>query len=240
MNLQKYREKVGFVHFYAMLVLALGLSFWAGYELAHVQKEEIQASNSLQKRSLANLILEHEKLQSDFNMLKVELDINELANERTQAERKSSMNKKQALKEQVAFYQRVLAPEITQDGFVLERIEITPTVSKNNYAIKMMLLQHENIKAVIKGKLQVRIFGSEEGKVVSYAMSDFQDEPKTAFEFAFKYFQVIETSITLPNSFTPERLEISTDIFKYKRKRGDYNTSIKWTDAFIEADNQSQ
>ena len=54
--------------------------------------------------------------------------------------------------------------------------------------------------------------------------------------FAFKYFQVIETRVTLPDGFTPERFEISTDIYKYNKKRGNYSTAIKWQEAFTEAE----
>jgi hypothetical protein len=97
-----------------------------------------------------------------------------------------------------------------------------------------MMLQHENIKAVVKGELDIRIYGSEDGKPTSFSLASVQDEPKSSMEFAFKYFQVIETSVTLPENFTPDRFEISTDIYKYKRKRGDYETSIKWEEAFSE------
>ncbi len=234
MNLQKYREKVGFVKFYAVMIIALVIIFYAGYEFAHVRKEALQADNRLLQKSISNLSQEHDRLVSEFNMLKVELDIAELANEQSQIANSESLSREQALKEQISFYQRVMAPELSQDGFVVERMEIAPTLSDNNYAIKLMMLQHENIKAVVKGELDIRIFGSEDGKPTSFSLASVQDEPKSSMEFAFKYFQVIETSVTLPENFTPDRFEISTDIYKYKRKRGDYETSIKWEEAFSE------
>lgn len=234
MNLQRYREKVGFVRFYALLLFALVIVFYAGYEFAHLRKESLQAENRLLLKSMNNLTQEHDKLVSEFNMLKVELDIAELANEQSQVANKESLVREQDLKEQISFYQRVLAPELSQDGFVVERMEVSPTLSENNYSIKLMMLQHENIKAVVKGELDIRIFGSKDGKVTSFSISNVQDEPKSSMKFAFKYFQVIETSVTLPENFTPDRFEISTDIFKYNRKRGDYTTSIKWQDAFSE------
>ena len=125
---------------------------------------------------------------------------------------------------------------MSQDGFVVERMEITPTLSENNFSVNMILLQHENIKAVVKGTLKIRLFGSQDGKAVSFDLKTLQDEPKASLEFGFKYFQVIQTSLTLPEGFAPERFEIDTDIFKYRKKRGSYSTSIKWQDAFSEAD----
>lgn len=232
MALKKYREKIGFVRFYALLLVVLGFAFYAGYEFADIQKNKLQAQNRLANKSLANLMQENEQLQSEFNVLKVELDIAQLTNERSQATTKDSIIREQALKEQVSFYQRVMAPEMTQDGFLVQRMEINPTLSERNFSIKMMLLQHEDVKAVIKGELRIQMFGSAQGKPVNFSIVDLQDEPKTSLAFAFKYFQVIETNITLPEGFTPERFEINTGIYKYRKKRGDYSTTIRWQEAF--------
>ncbi|MGB3724572.1 MAG: DUF6776 family protein [Glaciecola sp.] len=234
MNLRKYREKVGFVRFYVIALVSLCLMFYAGYEFAHIENDNLRAQNRLLNKSLTNLTGVHQKLQSELNMLKVELEIAQLANEQSQANIKVGINREQTLKEQISFYQRVLAPEMSQDGFVVERMEVVPTLSENNFALNLILLQHENIKAVIKGTINIRVFGSENGKAASYNIVDLQDEPKSSLDFAFKYFQVLATSITLPESFTPDRFEISTDIYKYRKKRGSYSTVIKWQDALSE------
>lgn len=236
MDLRKYREKAGFVRYYLVLFLIFGLSVYAGYELAHIEKANLESQNRLINRSLSNLSGEHQKLQSDYNILKVELEIAQLANEQSQSSIKDGINREQALKEQISFYQRVMAPEMSQDGFIVERMEITATVSENNYSLKMILLQHENIKAVVKGTLKMRVFGSQDGKATSFEIQTLQDEPKSSLDFAFKYFQVVEISVTFPSGFTPERFEIDTDIYKYRKKRGSYSTTIKWQEAFSEAD----
>lgn len=234
MELQKYRKKIGFVRFYAMLIVALSLALYTGYEFANIQKRDLLAQINIANKSLRNLTKEHERLQSEYNVLIVELDIAQLSNERSQSTIKESINREQALKDQVSFYQRVVAPELTQDGFVVQRMEITPMVSKRNFSIKMILLQQENVKAVMKGSLRIQMFGSAKGKPVNFPITDLQDEPKTALAFAFKYFQVIETSVTLPEGFTPERLEINTAIYKYNKKQGNYSTTIKWQEALTE------
>lgn len=209
---------------------------FGGYEFAQIQKHDLHAQINLLNKSIDNLSAEHERLQSQYNMLKVELDIANLTNENGQQASKDAINREQALKEQISFYQRVLSPEMSQEGFVLERMQINATSSENNFLLKMILLQDEDIKAVIRGELKMRIFGSKQGKVVNFDLVDLQDDPKTSLKFGFKYFQVIETGITLPKDFIPERIEISTDIYKYKRKRGDYDTTIKWQDVFIDTE----
>lgn len=234
MDLNAYREKVGFARFYLFIFGLVGAAFWLGYELAQVQKQKLLDEQQLLSKSLNNLTKVHETLKSEHNMLKVELDIAQLANEKNQADYQESIERERALKEQVSFYQRVMAPEMSQDGFVIDKMQITPTNSKNNYSVNMILLQHENIKAVIKGELDITIFGSEGGRPTSIKLEEVQDQPKDPLNYAFKYFQVFQTSITLPAGFLPERLEISTSVYKYRKKRGEYKVSILWQEALIE------
>lgn len=236
MDLRKNRKKLGFIRFYTLLIVSAGLLFYAGFEFANMQNNQQHAQNRLLNKSLGNVSRENEKLQSQYNVLKVELEIAQLANERAQENNKEGINREQALKEQILFYQRVMAPEVTQDGFLVQRMEVTPSLSERNYVIKMILLQHENIKAVIKGELAIQVFGSADGKPAQFSIEALQDEPKASLAFGFKYFQVIETSITLPEGFLPERFEIDTDVYKYRKKRGSYSTAIKWQDAFTEAE----
>lgn len=232
MDLRKYREKIGFVRFHAIAFIALCIVFYAGYKFANVQNNNLQAEKRLLNKSLANLSDEFQKQQSELNMLKVELEIAQIANEQSQSNIKEGMNREQSLKEQISFYQRVMAPEMSQDGFVIEGVEVSPTLSENNYAIKLILLQYEDVKAVIKGTLKIRVHGSENGKVKSYDLTELLDEPKTSLAFAFKYFQVLETSITLPEGFSVSRFELSTDIYKYRKKRGSYSLTVSWSEAF--------
>lgn len=235
MDIRKYRAEFGFVRFYTVLLIILAMTFFAGFEFANMKKDNLHIQNRLLNKSVGNVTSENEKLQSQYNVLKVELDIAQLTNEQSKQSGIERIAREQALKEQVLFYQRVLAPEITQDGFLLQRMEVTPTLSERNYSIKLILLQHESVKAVIKGELAMQVYGSSNGTPANFDIQVLQNEPKTSLAFAFKYFQVIDTNITLPLDFTPERFEISTDVYKYRKKRGNYATTIKWQEALSES-----
>lgn len=236
MDLQKHRTKFGFVRFYSLLLIIAGLVFYGGYEFANMQNITLKGQNRLLNKSLGNVTAENEKLQSQYNVLKVELEIAQLANEQAQVSNKDSINREQALKEQVLFYQRVMAPETTQDGFIVQGLEVSRTLSERNYSIKMILLQHEEIKAIIRGELVITLHGSAHGKPASHNITVLQDSPKTSLSFGFKYFQVLETTITLPINFSPERFEINTDVYKYRKKLGNYSTAISWQEAFADSD----
>lgn len=234
MNLVEIKQQLGFVRYYLVILLVLAGTFYAGYEFANKYNHVLSAKVDLLEQSIENLIQENQNINSQLNVKKVELEVASIANEKAQESIHENRSIERELRQQISFYQKVMAPEMTQDGFVIESAEISSTSSNNNYAIRLMMLQHENIKAVIKGTLKVTVFGSLEGKPISYKINTLQDDQERKLDFSFKYFEVLEVRITLPEGFEPERLMISTDIYKYRRKRGSYQTEINWEKALVD------
>lgn len=231
MSLGIDKENLGFVKYYAVILGILGITFYLGYVTASWYQDRIIKERDVLQLSTNNLAEENRGLQSKFNAMKIELDVATLTNDELRNTIQAGIARESKLKEQVGFYQRVMAPELTQDGFVVERIEISPTASESTYLVSMVMLQHEDIKAVIKGDLSIKVIGRLDTNAEVIDFVQLQDEPKTPLNFAFKYFQVINTSITLPESFVPHSIQINTDVYKFKRKRGSYQKSILWSDA---------
>jgi hypothetical protein len=236
LKLAEYKRKYGFVQFYAFAGAILLLVFYVGYTLADKSNTGLGQDVKVMRQTVENLREENQRLNSQINTMKIQLDVANLTEQESQIALQSAIKKEISLKQELAFFQRVMAPELTQDGFVVERLEVIATQSTNNYALSMVLLQHENIKDIIKGDLNIEILGSLNGKPSTFNLAALQDEPKTPLKFGFKYFQVINTTITLPEGFIPEQFEISTDVYKYSRKRGSYKTNISWDEAYNEVE----
>lgn len=239
MDLRQYKQKIGFVRYHFFVILILVLTFYGGYRFAEFDNERMREKVDTLNKSMINLKNEHQYLESQLNILKVDLEISQLANNQSQLSLQEGREREQALKEQISFYQRVMAPEVTQDGFVLEAMEVIPTASDNNYSMQMILLQKKNIKAVIKGELVIQVFGSQDGNAANLNLTDIQDEPKTSLAFSFKYFQLLDLTFTLPEGFVAERFEIKTDIYRYRKKRGSYSTSLAWQEVFTQSQSES-
>ena len=236
MKLKELRSQLGFVRYYLAVAFVLACVFYAGHEFADKRNGFLSAEIDVMQSSVDNLIEENQLLNSELNIKKVELEVASIANEQAQLSYKEFMRKDAELRQQVSFYQKVMAPELTQDGFVVESVEVVSTASKNNYAISIMMLQRENIKAIIKGTLKVSLQGSQNTVPIKYDLKELLDDEQEKLAFSFKYFQVLEVRVTLPEDFIPEQIEIKTDVYKYKRKRGSYERTIAWNDAFSESD----
>lgn len=236
MKLSELRGQLGFVRYYLALVFVLACVFYAGHEYADKKNHLLSAKIDVMQSSIDNLKLENQTLNSELNVKKVELEVASIANEQAQLSYKELMRKGAELREQISFYQKVMAPELTQDGFVVESVEVLSTASTNNYAVSVMMLQRENIKAIIKGTLNITLQGSQNTVPIKYNLKELLDDKSNNMTFSFKYFQVLELRVTLPEDFIPEQIEIKTDIYKYKTKRGSYARTIQWKEAFTESD----
>nr|WP_136251453.1 DUF6776 family protein [Ningiella ruwaisensis] len=225
------KRRLGFVRFYGVILLIIGLIFYLGYVTASWQGQ--QQSNNLQilQQNVKTLTEENQQLLSQINSNKIALDVANLANQQHQKTLMEAKQQISQLKEQLGFYQRVMAPELTQDGFVVERLEVSPTPVNNTFSLSMVLLQHENIKASVSGELEIWVHGALNGNSQQYDFSTLMSGGDEPLKFGFKYFQVISRSFTIPENFIVERFEIRASVYKYKRKQGDYNTSITWNEA---------
>jgi len=236
LKLSELRSQLGFVSYYLAVAFVLACVFYAGHEYADKNNHLLSAKIAMMQSSINNLKLENQSLNSQLNVKKVELEVASIAHEQAQLSYKEFIRKDAELREQISFYQKVMAPELTQDGFVVESVEIFSTASTNNYAISVMMLQRENIKTIIKGTLDITLQGSQNTAPVKYDLKELLDDKSENMAFSFKYFQVLELRVTLPEGFIPEQIEIETEIYKYKRKRGSYAQTIPWKEAFSESD----
>ncbi|MBF7073812.1 hypothetical protein ISG33_10420 [Glaciecola sp. MH2013] len=231
MNVKELREQSGFIKFYGALIVLIGLSFYAGYQYADKQNRALTAEIAVLESSVNNLTLENQALNSELNVKKVELEVASISNEQALVAQKEALVREDVLKEKVSFYQKVMAPELTQDGFMIDSVEILPTQSINNFSINVMMLQRESVKSVIKGSFKIKLLGSLNGLPKSYDLTELLDNSEQKLAYSFRYFQVLEMRVTLPENFIPERLNFKTDVYKYKKRRGSYERTVEWSDA---------
>ena len=228
MNLEQLKKHYGAFHFYALCGAVIAIVAYLGFEAGNVhydaQKQQIDTLN----QSLDNLRKENETLTKNLNVLGVELEVQRLANQSTQQNLQENLVKEAQLKQELSFYQKVMAPELKEQGFSIDGFEIESTLSDNFYRFNLILMQQKKLKAVIKGNLDVRLEGSENGKPKELRLLDLMEQGSSGLVFSFKYFQVVQGAFTLPESFIPEKIVVHAEVFQFKKKRGDLTRSFAW------------
>lgn len=176
-------------------------NFYHSYQLQTVEEQE-ERLNKLYKQQV-----EHVKR---VHTLEVELELERMANLKAQKLVKSLESKHFDIKKQLAFYEKIMAPEKQADGVIVDRLDIFPTESAKHYRFQVTLVQQQVKKRYSKGSVELYLIGSQNDKPAKLPLESLANIDKKALSFSFKYFQVIEGEFTLPEDFIPEQIQVST------------------------------
>ena len=229
MSFEQIKQKWGAFRVYVVLLTALILAgvagFWLGNQYFSYQQKTLRSLES----TVQNLQSENNALNKKLNILRVELDVALLAQQKTFDEIKQSIDREKALQKDIAFYQQVMAPELTMQGFVIDAFNVEKTLSDRVYRFEVVMLQRDKIKNTLKGNLDITLVGSEAGQSKQYSLASLLVDPQQTLTFGFKYFQVLDGQIQLPEQFQPERVLIQSEIFQFNRKKGELQSTFDWT-----------
>lgn len=228
MKVSELAQQLGTLRFSVILLMCLLGMSWFGYLLSQWDREQLEGEIAQRDTSIAQLKKENESLTSTKNQLEVQLELSLMRNEnilQTLAEQARTIRD---LSQDKAFYQHVIAPETTQDGFFVDGLTVSQTASDGYVQAKMVLLQQTDIKGVVRGELHVTVEGSMEGKPATLTSDDSAFMAQGPITFGFKFFQPVTFYMQLPQGFTPEQIRFDTQVYQYKRKRGDYTRQYQW------------
>ncbi|TLU64282.1 hypothetical protein FE810_11795 [Thalassotalea litorea] len=180
-----------------------------------------------QNERLERLYRLNEEQQSKINILNVELEIERLANQDAM-ENLDELEKQQfELKKQLAFYEKIMAPEKQAQGFVIDEVLVSPSASENHYRLKVVLVQQLKSKRFASGHIEVEFVGSLNNRPATIKLANVSELDSKKRSFNFRYFQVIEGDFNLPKGFVPEKIEVAAILpakgqQKYRRLQESY------------------
>ncbi|MBU3021430.1 DUF6776 family protein [Aestuariibacter sp. A3R04] len=233
----EFIEKWGKYRFTLICVLFLVMMMVFGYQLALFNHKETQKQQASEQQSLSFVQAENSRLRKKVSALEVASVLaRKKADALIQAE-EANQQQLRELEQQLAFYQRVVAPEKTQDGFLVDGVQVEPTASIRNYRLTAVLLQRNTHKALIKGGLSIVIEGSLNGQPRTLSGEQLAAESKV--DWGFRFFQPIDYTFTLPEGFSPERIVLKTPVYQWKTLRGDYQRIVNWQDALIHPNSEN-
>ena len=191
------------------LVLVISLSLFVGYRVGNFyhtfQKNTLEQQTQRLEKFYAKQLSQTQRI----NTLEVELEVERLANQESQAMLKSMEEEHYQVKKQLAFYEKIMAPEKQADGLVIDDIKILPTESPNHYRFQVILVQQQLKKRYAKGYVELVFAGSLNNKPHQLKLSEVSSLTKKMLSFSFQYFQIVEGEFTLPENFSPESVMLA-------------------------------
>jgi hypothetical protein len=215
------------------LVACLALVFIAGkayqdYELHRVLLERETLLSRIAELENRN----HKLVQKNAHLeggSKIEREAYQLANQELIKLQQELLKQK----EELVFYQGIVAPSDRALGVNLQSFEVRRKNSQNQFSFKLILTKSGKSTKKVSGNTAILIRGESEGKVSELKLTDLTLENSSkGTKFAFRYFQVFEGDIALPDGFEP--FEVKIGVIPTTKKVKAFTETISWTEVLSE------
>ncbi len=230
-NLNTIVVRLGAFRSALLLILLIVICVYSGYRIGNFYHGYQIKTLAQQKVRLDTLYEKHVAQNSRINTLEVELEVERMANNRSQSYLKSMEQQHYQVKKELAFYEKIMAPEKTADGLVIDRVSVYPTGSPHHFRFQIVLVQQLLRKRFVKGYVALTLGGSLDNKPSQLKLSAISTLIQKDLSFSFQYFQIIEGEFTLPENFLPEKIDLSTILTKNKwQKFQRLDETFMWSD----------
>ena len=229
MTTDQLKEVLGNYKWTLLVALIMFAMVGFGYKLARIIDEGDSKKVQAQQETIAILYEENHALTTKVNQLEVAMELATLETKsitNTLGEQKKELEAQQEL---LSFYERVVAPEKTDEGFAIEGVEVFK-LSDNTYQLRLVLLQSKQQKAVINGSLDIAVVGQRNGEAITLKSGESSLLAED-IKYRFRFFQAVNVTLTIDEDINPESIAFSTTVYQYKTRKGNYEISVPWNEA---------
>ena len=208
-TLSRLHQRFGAFKVFISLVGILIVCCLISYKSGNFYEKHQSRIIGEQSERLDKLYILNEDAQKRINTLTVELEIEKLANSKAQQSLRSIEDDHFSLKKELAFYEKIMAPEKQANGIIIDEVEIVPSASENHYRIRVVLVQQQKSNRYAKGHIEIRFEGSLLNLPATINIESIAELKKDDLAFSFQYFQVFEAEFKLSKDFVPEKTLVS-------------------------------
>ncbi|WP_258241059.1 DUF6776 family protein [Pseudidiomarina homiensis] len=197
------KQKYIFFVLLGLAGLAIGYLLGAGHNWYLMQRVA-----ELEERELT-LYEQAETADYQRHMAEVELGIEQAASKQLQQELAALQDEVLAQKRELSFYQKIMAPELTAAGVVVDDFELKQLSDDRHYQFRFAVLQTERQRGFVKGTLQATVEGrTEDDQVITLDLYELAGLSADQQSFTMRYFKAQTGSFRLPVGFAPEQVRI--------------------------------
>ena len=146
--------------------------------------------------------------------LEMALSISKEANLNMQKMFKKQLQDQKGLEQELAFYRSLVSPEKDVDGVAIHGVELSKGLTTNSYQFRLILTQLQKRKSNVKGIADIVLVGLQDEQQIEISLNDLDIEK---FTFSFRYFQMFDAEISLPEGLDLQRIKA---VVQVKASRG--------------------
>jgi hypothetical protein len=124
----------------------------------------------------------------------------------------SMQNEISELKEEVAFYRGIVAPQESAQGVRVQKLQLTANGGEHGYSYKLVLVQTTKDAPVTRGAIRLTVQGLLDQAQKEYSFGELSGQNTEGEKFRFKYFGKTEGDIILPANFIPTRVVVHVSV----------------------------
>lgn len=115
------------------------------------------------------------------------------------------------LEEQLGFYRSFMDPgEVAGEGLILREVELVAGDEPRQFWYRIVVQQKARRHDLLKGGLRAAVSGELEGEEVEYSLKELsRDTEDDSLALRFRYFQLVEGEISLPEGFEPRNVTVT-------------------------------
>lgn len=132
----------------------------------------------------------------------------------------------QKLKQEQAFYAKLIGIDGGRSGLGVHSIELKPVAGTSAWNFVVTLVNTARNADAARGTLTLAVDGVRAGKLASVDWKSLTDGGK-GLPFAFKFFQQVSGSFVLPKHVVPDHMVITL----HPKGGRDISRSVPWSDA---------
>jgi hypothetical protein len=207
----------------ALLITAvIATCLFIGYRMGNYYHGYQVKMLTEQKNRLDGLYSQINEKSRHIQALEIELEVERLTHIDVLNELTAMKAEHYNVKAELAFYEKVMAPEKQANGLAIDTVTVLATESDNHYRFQIALVQQLLKRSNVKGYVNLTIVGSLNNKPATILLADISDMMKKDRYFSFRYFQLINGEFNLPAGFIAEQIVViaektKTRWQKYKR-----------------------
>ncbi|GIU47899.1 MULTISPECIES: DUF6776 family protein [Shewanella] len=127
------------------------------------------------------------------------------------------IQQQKTLEQELAFYRSLVSPEKEIDGVAIHGLELSKGLLPDSYQMRLILTQLQKRKSIVKGVADIVLVGVQNEKQVEISLSDLEIEQ---FNFGFRYFQMFDAEISLPQGFDLQRIKAVVQVSASRGVKG--------------------
>jgi hypothetical protein len=192
-----------------LAIASLYLSFELGRFQAGYSVFDARRQTSSYDTGLAESSRRIDDLERQVAILETSRDIDQ----ETYSSVESNLGELQAViqqqEEELAFYRGIVTPGDGVAGLRVQNVEVVAGEGEASHTLRVLLVQAIVHNDRVTGSVRATLRGALEGEPAELGLDALGAESRaTDIPYAFRYFQTIETGLTLPEAFAPAELEI--------------------------------